>query len=89
MIRWKKKEEIKKELEEFKIFQIRQERNKLIARTDFFMLPDYPASSEEKEEVKNYRKNLREFPEKILIGEININNYSFPEIPKCLKNKMA
>lgn len=40
--------------------QVRVERNRRIAETDWYMMPDYPADPETLEVVKNYRKALRD-----------------------------
>ena len=43
---------------------IRIFRNPELARTDKYVLTDYPLTSEEKEEVLRYRQQLREIPNK-------------------------
>lgn len=40
--------------------QVRAERDRRIAETDWYMMPDYPADPETLEAVKNYRKALRD-----------------------------
>ena len=40
--------------------QVRTERDRRIAETDWYMMPDYPADPETLEVVKNYRKALRD-----------------------------
>jgi hypothetical protein len=40
--------------------QIRIERDRRLAETDWYMMPDYPADPETLEVVKNYRKALRD-----------------------------
>lgn len=40
--------------------QVRAERDMKIAKTDYYMMPDYPADPETLEVVKNYRKALRD-----------------------------
>lgn len=40
--------------------QVRAERDRRIAETDWYMMPDYPADPETLEVVKNYRKALRD-----------------------------
>ena len=40
--------------------QVRAERNRRLAETDWYMMPDYPADPETLEVVKNYRKALRD-----------------------------
>lgn len=39
---------------------VRSERDRRIAETDWYMMPDYPADPETLEVVKNYRKALRD-----------------------------
>lgn len=39
---------------------VRSERDRRIAETDYYMTPDYPADPETLEVVKNYRKALRD-----------------------------
>ena len=40
--------------------QVRAERDRRIAETDWYMMPDYPADPETLEVVKGYRKALRD-----------------------------
>lgn len=40
--------------------QVRAQRNRRLAETDWYMMPDYPADPETLEVVKNYRKALRD-----------------------------
>lgn len=40
--------------------QVRAERDRRIAETDYYMMPDYPADPETLEVVKDYRKALRD-----------------------------
>ena len=40
--------------------QVRNERDRRLAETDWYMMPDYPADPETLEVVKNYRKALRD-----------------------------
>lgn len=40
--------------------QVRAERDRRLAETDWYMMPDYPADPETLEVVKNYRKALRD-----------------------------
>ena len=40
--------------------QIRDERDRKLEETDWYMMPDYPADPETLEVVKNYRKALRD-----------------------------
>lgn len=47
----------------FKEQAIREERNRLLAETDYLLMPDYPLSEEELVEVKAYRQQLRDLTE--------------------------
>lgn len=40
--------------------QLRDERDRKLEETDWYMMPDYPTDSETLEVVKNYRKALRD-----------------------------
>lgn len=42
---------------------VRAERNKLLALTDHLVMPDYPISQENLEEIKVYRQALRDIPQ--------------------------
>lgn len=42
---------------------IRAERNKRLALTDHFVMPDYPISQDKLEEIKAYRQALRDLPQ--------------------------
>ena len=42
---------------------IRPERNKMLADTDKYVLPDYPISAQNLEQVHLYRQQLRDFPD--------------------------
>jgi len=53
-----------KEAKENAMNAIRAQRNKLIADSDWAVLPDSPFSDEEKEAWKEYRQVLRDFPKK-------------------------
>ena len=48
---------IQKDNIEFK----RNERNQLLQKTDKYILPDFPLTDEQKEEVKLYRQALRDY----------------------------
>lgn len=43
--------------------RVRAERNKRLALTDHFVMPDYPISQERLEEIKVYRQELRDLPQ--------------------------
>jgi len=74
------------ELKEFDVFasvdyqkkleEIRTERNRLLAETDYIIMADYPISEEKKQEYVLYRQSLRD-----LIDNIDINNVVFPQKP--------
>ena len=52
-------------LEEFKqnfINEVRQERNKRLAETDYIHMPDVNISEELKESINSYRQQLRNIP---------------------------
>ena len=40
----------------------RQERDRLLSETDFYVMPDYPSTEEDLKEVKVYRQALRDVP---------------------------
>lgn len=43
--------------------RVRAERNKRLALTDHFVMPDYPISQDKLEEIKVYRQALRDIPQ--------------------------
>lgn len=77
----KTKSEVEKIKFEEKLNEIREIRNQKIKETDYVLLCDTPYSDEFKEQIKIYRKELRDLPNKILSGEIDIDNVIFPEEP--------
>lgn len=58
--------------------QVRTERDRKIAETDWYMMPDYPADPETLEAVKNYRKALRD----ITLQSGFPRDVEWPVIPK-------
>ena len=60
--------------------QVRMKRDNLLARSDYYVMPDYPSTEEALEEVKTYRQALRDitkrdgFPTKV----------TWPTIPEVL-----
>jgi molecular chaperone DnaK (HSP70) len=60
-------------------------RNELLNKTDRYILEDYPLSAEQKQIIKEYRQQLREFinnnKEDILKNEKEIN---FPKQPEFI-----
>ena len=61
--------------------QVRAQRDAMIARTDFMMMPDYPISEEDKALVEAYRQALRDIPQQ----ESFPSNVQWPVAPQCLK----
>lgn len=56
-----------------KLNELRQQRNMLLAETDWTQMPDSPLSEEEKENYRIYRQALRDLPVKydtIIIKEV-------------------
>lgn len=58
--------------------QVRAERDRRIAETDWYMMPDYPADPETLEVVKNYRKALRD----ITLQSGFPRAFKWPMVPK-------
>lgn len=58
--------------------QVRAERDRRIAETDYYMMPDYPADPETLEDVKNYRKALRD----ITLQSGFPRDFKWPVVPK-------
>ena len=60
-------------------------RNELLNKTDRYILEDYPISQEQREIIKTYRQNLRNYinenSEKILNGE----KIDFPKQPDFIE----
>ena len=44
--------------------EVREKRDKLIAETDYLLMPDYPISAKNLESIKAYRQTLRDIPQK-------------------------
>lgn len=57
---------------------VRSERNRRIAETDYYMMPDYPADPETLEVVKSYRKALRD----ITLQSGFPRDFKWPVVPK-------
>jgi hypothetical protein len=55
----------------------KEERNKLLSETDKYVLPDFNITTEQLDEIKIYRQNLREF---------NYNDLflNFPDAPSFI-----
>lgn len=60
--------------------QVRAERDRRLAETDWYMMPDYPADPETLEVVKNYRKALRD----ITLQSGFPRDVEWPVMPKVL-----
>lgn len=58
--------------------KVRRERNRRIAETDWYMMPDYPADPETLEDVKKYRKALRD----ITLQSGFPRDFKWPVVPK-------
>lgn len=58
--------------------QVRAERDRRIAETDWYMMPDYPADPETLEVVKSYRKTLRD----ITLQSGFPRAFKWPVVPK-------
>ncbi len=65
------------------IYNLRNERNKLLFDTDKYVLPDFPITPENLELVKEYRQQLREFFERDEIQNLSIPN--LPSKPEFIK----
>lgn len=57
---------------------VRSERDRRLAETDWYMMPDYPADPETLEVVKNYRKALRD----ITLQSGFPRDFEWPVMPK-------
>lgn len=57
--------------------RVRAERNKRLALTDHFVMPDYPISQDKLEEIKVYRQALRDLPEQLGFP------WGVPDDPAC------
>lgn len=58
--------------------RVRRERDIKIAETDYYMMPDYPTDPETLEDVKNYRKALRD----ITLQSGFPRDFKWPVVPK-------
>lgn len=68
--------------------EIRTIRNNFLSQTDKYMISDYPITSEIKQQLTQYRQQLRELPEtlnNVTIDLSNIGQY-FPQSPIKLIN---
>ncbi len=60
--------------------QARTERNRKIAKTDYYMMSDYPSNPQNLEELKVYRQALRDLPKQ----EGFPMDVRWPDVPKFL-----
>lgn len=58
----------------------RSERDRRIAETDYYMMPDYPSDPNNIEEMKAYRQSLRDIPKQ----EGFPSKFAWPDVPKFL-----
>ena len=61
----------------------RNQRNQLLTKTDKYLIPDFPITSNQLIEVKDYRQILRDFfsRDDVINYHYNINKNEFPELP--------
>jgi hypothetical protein len=62
------------------VIQVRAERNRRLAETDWYMMPDYPSNPQNLEELKVYRQALRDVPKQ----EGFPRDVRWPDVPKFL-----
>lgn len=62
------------------VTQIRAERDRRLAETDWYMMPDYPSNPQNLEELKVYRQALRDIPKQ----EGFPRDVRWPDVPKFL-----
>lgn len=61
---------------------IRVHRNRLLAETDYMMMPDFPISKDKLKEIKRYRQALRDFPKGVRTKNVKrISDVPWPEKP--------
>ena len=59
---------------------VRSERDRRLAETDYYMMPDYPSDPNNIEEMKAYRQALRDIPKQ----EGFPSKFTWPDVPKSL-----
>lgn len=62
------------------VTQVRAERDRRLAETDWYMMPDYPSNPQNLEELKVYRQALRDLPKQ----EGFPRDVRWPDVPKFL-----
>ena len=65
---------------EFKAQRMRERRDARLRASDRYLLPDFPITDGQREEVKAYRKALRELP-----GQEGFPDVELPERPGFMK----
>ena len=70
--------EIEEETNHLNLAVIREERNRLLAKTDWTQSPDSPLSETEKENYRVYRQNLRDMPQS---DGLDLLNPEWPTLP--------
>ena len=69
---------------------IRDKRNELLKKCDFYLMPDYPITTELKNQWITYRQNLRDITTSIntsdlviveVDGELDIGGFTWPTPP--------
>lgn len=60
---------------------VRAERDSLLAESDYFVMPDYPASEKDLGDVRQYRQSLRDISKQSGFPKTTV----FPEKPSVLK----
>ena len=70
-----------------RIDEIRTMRNKLLKDSDYYLLPDISLEENKLKEIKEYRQQLREFMNKLMNDELNINIFDDDFEQKYLKQK--
>ena len=61
---------------------VRAERDSLLAESDYFVMPDYPASEKDLGAVRQYRQSLRDISKQSGFPKTTV----FPEKPSVLKD---
>jgi hypothetical protein len=89
MINPKTQEELMEEFKQKFIDEVREERNKRLAETDYIHMPDVNLTEEYKTAMNTYRQQLRDIPtvtEEWLVGKdlysVHIMGVPWPEKPQ-------
>jgi len=76
MFNQKTEEELLEEFKQNFINEVRQERNKRIAETDYIFMPDVNISDKYRSEMNTYRQQLRDMPDTVLQWLVNKDLFS-------------